>query len=117
MNYTAKLFGILLLTSCFGISASNADDLGWTGGNDKNKESKEVCDQDSTSKKFEEVKQPAKPVNYAEASQKSRQAATSLTNKADSSSVLSYNFIFYLVYKFKYSESEEGFSQDSRTTD
>lgn len=87
----------------------------------KEKKKTEQCDQEKKEKKAtENLKADPKAVNYGAASQKSRmegEALPGLKSKADSSSVLSYNFIFYLVYKFKYTESEEEFSQESRTTD
>ncbi len=116
---TKNMFRSLLLASFICllpslVSASDGEVI-----DDKTKESKEQCDKDSKEKKSEvtTLKETPKAVNYAASSEKSREIIPGLSNKADSSSVLSYNFIFYLVYKFKYSESEEEFSQESRTTD
>lgn len=90
------------------------------GEKDKEKQQAEQCDQEKKDKAAEAVPTVSKTVNYSAASEKSRanaSVAPGLKSKPDSSSVLSYNFIFYLVYKFKYTESEEEFSQESRTTD
>lgn len=118
MTYTSKVFGSLLLAGFVSLSPLVASATG-NGENDKTKEDKEQCDQDGKEKKEAAAATPAKPkaVNYAASSQKSREIVPGLNSRSDSSSVLSYNFIFYLVYKFKYSESEEEFTQESRTTD
>ncbi|MEQ8686454.1 MAG: hypothetical protein RIE86_14240 [Imperialibacter sp.] len=120
MIYTKNIFRSLLLAGCICLLPSLASASVEDGSEDKSKDNKEQCDQEDKDKKAAEaavVKEKPKAVNYTASSQKSREIVPGLSNKADSSSVLSYNFIFYLVYKFKYSESEEGFSQESRTTD
>lgn len=116
MTYSKKiLLPLFFSVICSGAAlANNAD------GGDKEKEKKqtEQCDQEKKAKGTSEtLEAEPKPVNYSAASEKSRQEIPGLKSKADSSSVLSYNFIFYLVYKFRYTESEEEFSQESRTTD
>ena len=116
MSYFKQiLLPFFLIVICSGVaSASHASD----GDKDKEKKQSEQCDQEKKAKSTSEsLKAESKPVNYSAASEKSREEIPGLKSKADSSSVLSYNFIFYLVYKFRYTESEEEFSQESRTTD
>ncbi len=116
MTYTKNILTLLFF---IGISSSAVLANGPVA--DKEKKKAELCEQEKKEKDAAEVVKPdPKAVNYSAASQKSRsegEALPGLKNKADSSSVLSYNFIFYLVYKFKYTESEQEFSQESRATD
>lgn len=118
MTYSKKiLLPLFFSVICSGAALANRADA---SDKDKEKEKKktEQCDEDKKVKNTSEsLKAEPKPVNYSAASEKSRQEIPGLKSKADSSSVLSYNFIFYLVYKFRYTESEEEFSQESRTTD
>lgn len=120
MNYTKTSLRFLLLVGFICLTPLVSFAAAATGDNDKEKEVKAQCDKDNKEKKAEasaSIKAKPSTINYAASSEKSREIIPGLSNKADSSSVLSYNFIFYLVYKFKYSESEEEFTQESRTTD
>jgi hypothetical protein len=122
MTYAKNILRSLLLAGLVCLLPSLVSASSNDGSEDKSKDNKEQCDQEDKEKDKKAVEAaPAevkpKAVNYAASSQKSREIVPGLNSKGDSSSVLSYNFIFYLVYKFKYSESEEEFSQESRTTD
>ena len=116
MTYSKKTLLLLsFIVLCSGVALANP---AITSDKEKEKKSAEQCDQEKKKKSTSEtLNAEPKPVNYSAASEKSRQEIPGLKSKEDSSSVLSYNFIFYLVYKFRYTESEEGFSQESRTTD